>query len=114
MDLVTAVYQATAGFPSHELYGLTNQLRRAAVSVPSNIAEGQGRRTTREFLNRLSIARGSLPEVETQIEIAQRLGYLATDKMAAVLAIAASVARITNALIAALDRKFAQEQPGQQ
>ena len=73
MDLVTAIYRATAGFPRDEIYGLTSQLRRAAVSTPSNIAEGQGRQSTREFIHFLSIAYGSLNEAQTQILIAERL-----------------------------------------
>lgn len=73
MDLVEKVYEATKTFPREEVYGITNQLRRAAVSVPSNIAEGQGRRTTADFLRHLGIAYGSLLEVETQLLIAVRL-----------------------------------------
>jgi four helix bundle protein len=76
MDLVSAVYETTRTWPRDELYGLTNQIRRAAVSVPSNLAEGQGRNGDREFLQHLSIAHGSLREVETQLRIAARLGYL--------------------------------------
>lgn len=76
MDLVTSVYQISREFPKEELYGLTDQIRRAAVSIPSNIAEGQARQTTRDFLNFLSIAQGSRAEVETHILIAQRLGYI--------------------------------------
>jgi len=71
MELVTLVYDHTRSFPRDEIYGLTGQIRRAAVSVPSNIAEGQGRRSTKEFLNHLSMARGSLIEVRTQMEIAK-------------------------------------------
>ena len=76
MELVVEVYRVTKIFPKEELYGLTNQLKRAAVSIPSNIAEGQGRDSTKEFLPHLSMAYRSLCEVETQLMIAQRLGYL--------------------------------------
>jgi four helix bundle protein len=76
MNLVTAVYQISACFPKQEIYGLTSQLRRAAVSVPSNIAEGQGRRGTAEFRHFLRQASGSLMELETQMMIAERLHYV--------------------------------------
>ncbi len=79
MDLVELVYAATRSWPKDEMYGLTNQIRRAVVSIPSNIAEGQGRGPSKEFLHYLRIARGSLLEVETQALIAQRLGYLQAD-----------------------------------
>ena len=79
MDFVEATYKALKTFPPEERYGICDQIRRAAVSVPSNIAEGFGRDTPREFAHFLSIARGSLYEVTTQLEIASRLGYLAQD-----------------------------------
>lgn len=75
MNLVTEVYQTTEQFPKAEQYGLTNQIRRAAVSIPSNIAEGHSR-GTKEFLHFLKITKGSLAELETQLEIAMRLKYL--------------------------------------
>ena len=76
MNLVEEVYRITDSFPKREIFGLTNQVRRSAVSIPSNIAEGQGRSTTADFLRYLYIARGSLQEMETQIMLAQRLKYL--------------------------------------
>jgi four helix bundle protein len=76
MDLVEGVYRVSATFPKIEIYGLTSQVRRAAVSVPSNIAEGHTRASTKEYLNHLSMAQASLAEVSTQLEIAPRLGYI--------------------------------------
>jgi four helix bundle protein len=76
MDLVTAIYRLTRAFPKQELYGLTSQIQRAAVSIPSNIAEGHALKQTQAYLRHLAIASGSLAELETQLEIAGRLGYL--------------------------------------
>ncbi len=85
MDLVETIYRLSAGFPRGEVYGLTSQIRRAAVSVPSNIAEGHTRASTKEYLNHISMAQASLAEVETQIEIAKRLGYAAPEDATALL-----------------------------
>lgn len=104
MDLVEEVYIASKNFPREEIYGLTSQLRRAAVSIPSNIAEGQGRRTTPDVLRHLSIAYGSLREVETQIPIATRLSYLAEGKCQDVMNIGSEVGRLMNGLMASLAR----------
>ena len=76
MDLVSNIYKITESFPNKELYGLTNQIRRAAVSIPSNIAEGAARNSKKEFIQFLYISLGSLSELETQIIIANRLEYL--------------------------------------
>jgi len=75
MELTLAIYHLTQGFPASETYGLTRQLRRCAVSIPSNIAEGRGRSNAREFGQFLGIARASNCELQTQVEIARRLGY---------------------------------------
>ena len=75
IELAKAVYEITRTFPSYERYGLSNQLQRAAVSIPSNIAEGQARQHRREFRRYLRIALGSLAEVDTQLFLAQELGY---------------------------------------
>jgi four helix bundle protein len=75
MQLTVAIYRLTQGFPREEIYGLTSQIRRAAVSVPSNIAEGQGRLNSAEFRQFLGVARGSICEVQTQLEIARALQF---------------------------------------
>lgn len=79
MNLVVGIYQEMESFPREERFSLTDQIRRAALSVPSNIAEGAGRQTRREFVNYLHMAQGSLSELDTQLEIAKRLGYLAQE-----------------------------------
>ncbi|HMQ43762.1 four helix bundle protein [Mariniflexile maritimum] len=76
MDFVILIYKVSEDFPKHEIYGLSSQIRRAAVSIPSNIAEGAGRKGENEFKQFLYIALGSLSEVETQLEISLRLGYI--------------------------------------
>ena len=99
MDLVLAVYRCTGSFPKQEMYGLTSQMRRAAVSVPSNIAEGKGRHSRKELLQFLFRARGSLLEVRTQITIAQKLGFLSAADEEALAGLACEVGRLLNGLI---------------
>jgi len=79
MDLVIDIYKLTGSFPSKEIYGLPSQMQRAAVSIPSNIAEGHGLKQTQAYLRHLAIANGSLTELETQLEIAERLGYFSVE-----------------------------------
>lgn len=79
MDLVEQIYRLTQSFPKHETYGLASQMQRAAVSIPSNIAEGQTRGYTKEYLHHLAIARASLAELQTQLEIALRLKYCTSE-----------------------------------
>ncbi|OQY34719.1 MAG: four helix bundle protein [Spirochaetaceae bacterium 4572_59] len=102
MDLVELVYQASKQFPKEELYGLTSQVRRSAVSIPSNIAEGQARKSTAEFLNFLSIANGSRAEMETQILLAQRLKYVTSDTAQPILNLSGEVNRLLNGLMNSL------------
>lgn len=104
MDLVTAIYHITARFPREETYGLTSQLRRASVSIPSNIAEGQGRRGLAEFGHFLCQARGSLMELETQVLIAERLGYVSSSESRNLLQSAAEVGKVLNGLLTSLQR----------
>jgi four helix bundle protein len=85
MDLVESIYQLTQSFPSQEMYGLTSQVRRAAISVPSNIAEGHTRESTKEYLHHLSMAQASLAEVQTQLEIAGRLRYVDNEEIARII-----------------------------
>ncbi len=98
MDLVETVYRESAAIPAEERYGLAAQIRRAAVSVPANIAEGQGRFTDGEFLNHLSVAHGSVRELETHALIAQRLEFLEQPSVSKILADAAEVGRLITAL----------------
>jgi four helix bundle protein len=103
MDLVTEIYQLTRPFPHEELFGLTSQTRRAAVSVPANIAEGYGRIHRKEYLHHLSIARGSLMEVETHLQIAVRLTYLSREQGAQIWSLLQEVGRLLNGLIRSLN-----------
>jgi four helix bundle protein len=102
MDLVVAVYELTRGFPRDELYGLTSQIRRAAVSIPANIAEGQGRRSKPEFRQFLGNARGSLLELDTHLELALRLNYLKPVQHQGINERVIEVGRILNGLLRSL------------
>jgi four helix bundle protein len=99
MVLVKSVYELTKRWLPHEQFGLTNQVRRAAVSIPSTIAEGKGRTRGREFSHHLSVAHGSLCELETQLLIAVSLGFVAATESALVLDQAAEVGRLLRGLI---------------
>lgn len=104
MELAKGCYEQTAEFPRRETYGLASQIRRAAVSIPSNIAEGHSRRTRPAYLNHLSIALGSQSEVETQIELAQQLRFLSEKPAKEILQLAERVGRMLHALIRALEK----------
>ena len=99
MQLVTGVYKASESFPKEEIYGLTSQLRRAAISIPCNIAEGQGRLTKGEFQQFLGYARGSLLEVETLIRVAVNLNYRSENQAGRLLDLSAEVGKILNGLL---------------
>jgi four helix bundle protein len=105
MDLVELVYRITIHFPQDELYGLRSQIRRAAVSIPSNIAEGEGRHSTGDFLRFLAIANGSRREVETQTIISQRLGYITEQECTNVLALASEVGRLRQGLADSIEQR---------
>jgi four helix bundle protein len=107
MTLVEHVYLLTNAFPKHEIYGLSSQLQRAAVSVPANIAEGNARRHTKDYLRHISIARGSLAEVETYLELAPRLGYADRSSIQPLVDLSGAVGRqltaLRNTLVARLE-----------
>jgi four helix bundle protein len=106
MDFVVECYRACDHFPKMEQYGLCSQLQRASVSIPSNIAEGHGRNSTREFLHHLSIAYGSLMECETQVQIANRLRYISAEHQQALLDRAQEIGRMLNGLMASLEKRL--------
>ena len=110
MQLVTDTYMATESFPNSEIFGLASQLKRAAVSVPSNIAEGQGRDSTKEFLYHLSVAYGSLMESETQIQIAVNLTYVDQSVADKLLTQCGEVGRMLNGLTRSLRKSLADKQ----
>ena len=100
MELVKEVYMLTKCFPKEEAFALTLQIRRAAVSIPSNIAEGYGRQSKHDYLRFLSIARGSKNEVETQLQICLMLSYLSTENSGPALSLCEEIGKMLNALMA--------------
>ena len=111
MDLVVETYRLTKQFPQQERFGLTSQLNRAAVSVPSNIAEGYWRLYRKEYVNYLSISRGSLAEAETQVIVAARLEYVARDQAAKWWELAQQTGRALNGLLRSLSSRKGRSQP---
>jgi len=103
--LVKDVYQVTGSFPQKETFGLVSQMQRSAVSIPSNIAEGQGRTTRGEFHQFLGLARGSLYELETQLVIASELRYISSEQRDCLLSQAREVGRILNALLSSMSKQ---------
>ena len=106
MDLAAECYQVTKTFPKDELFGMTSQIRRAAASIPANIAEGQGRSHTREFLNFLSIARGTLMEVQTHLLLARRVGLLKEADLPPLLTLCERISQMISRLRQALEKKL--------
>jgi four helix bundle protein len=104
MTLVEEIYSVSGKFPRYELFGLTSQIRRASISIPSNIAEGKRRKRQLVYLNHLDIALGSQGEVEVQLEVAKRVGFLTSPDYDRIQAIVEEVGRMLNGLIAALQR----------
>ncbi len=103
--LVLLVYQLTRQFPQNEVFGLISQMRRAAISIPANIAEGAARQTRREFIQFLYIARGSVSEIDTLLEIAQRLGYTQKESIGIIEQKLMDVDKIITGLLQSLKRK---------
>ncbi len=106
MALVTRIYLLTKSLPKDEMYGLTSQMRRAAVSIPSNIAEGRGKRSTKDFLRYLNIAYGSSAELETQMLIAENLGYIDAKNAQPIQDQIAEVNRMLNGMMQGLEKKL--------
>jgi len=104
--LAVEIHRVSRRLPKHELFGLAAQMNRAAVSIPSNVAEGAARHTTRDYIRFLYIARGSSAEIDTQLRLAEELGYLSGDDLAPALAIADEVGRLLNAVITTLHRRL--------
>lgn len=106
MDLVTVIYQLTKSFTKDELYSLTQQLKRCAISVPSNIAEGSSKRSTREYIRFLNISYSSLCELETQCEIALRLDYVGEEQLHDIDNYTKEIGKMLNSLMNRLEQKL--------
>ncbi len=105
VDLVTLIYELTRDFPKDEIFGLTNQIRRASISIPSNIAEGAARNSTKEFIHFLYISLGSQQEIDTQLLIAKNLEYISKEKYAEIVLKIETVGKLLNGLIKYLKSK---------
>jgi four helix bundle protein len=105
MDLAERCYTLTKGFPRHELFGMTAQIRRAACSIPANIAEGWGREGTREYIQFLRVAQGSLKELETHLILSRRVGLATGAPITSLLELCAEVGKMTRSLIGSLQHR---------
>jgi four helix bundle protein len=104
MQMVTCIYQLTGDFPKNELYGLTSQIRRCAISIPSNIAEGYGRNSTDDYLRFLNISRASLYELQTQLEISFNLNFLVKADFEKIYEATREIERMLSSLIIKINR----------
>jgi len=109
MDLVALVYKLTADLPREETYGLSSQMQRAAVSIPSNIAEGHARESTKEYLRYLLISRGSMAELETQLLLCQKLHFLSKEEVENALIVSDEIGRMIRGLQQSLTKKLAEK-----
>jgi len=105
MDVVSDIYKVTKNFPKDEQFGLTSQMRRCAISIPSNIAEGRVRNTTKDFVHFLHIALGSCAELATQLDIAQRQNFVSESRYTEIVELLDEVGKMLSALIASLNAK---------
>lgn len=106
VSLAVEIHRVSRRLPKHELFGLAAQMNRAAVSIPSNVTEGAARHTTRDYIRFLYIARGSSAEIDTQLMLAEQLGYLSSDELTPAIAISDEVGRLLNGVISALHRRL--------
>lgn len=112
VKFVVEVYKVTGGFPREEMYGLTSQIRRSAVSIPSNIAEGQARNSPRAFASHLNIALGSAAELETQLIVSQQVGFLSQSDLERLTAELMEIVRMLHGLLNTQREKMSKEERG--